>query len=258
MRATTVLALVFLPLLAVVYPVALTSGSTSIALVAEWTLVPCAEATPAQLDATSRILRTRLAVWGIPSTVEASSSAIIVKLAACSHDETARLCRVVTAHGGFALHDMAEAQIGRSVPPPGFEKPRWAKASRRGTMEFVHHRPFFTATPSEPPSVSSPDYESASPRVHIPLAAEDQERLGNLTERRIGRRVGVVIDGHLWGAPLMQHRFTGDLAIPVDTTQNEARVLATFVSAPPVDLCLTIKSERAIYEAYEEDVRSAH
>jgi hypothetical protein len=226
------------------------SGPARLAI--RWTLAVCDEAAPEELDEALGILKMRLEALGVASAVDVADDGIVVKTAALPEDlSESDLLSVLTARGGYALHDVVEASDEEASPPDKFKIPVLARPpDPRQPRVFISTEPGFTAVPHMLPTVKEPEGGRMRRAIYVPLSVEARQRLAEFTERRVGKMVGVVIDGKLWTSPRIMERIFGDIHLEVDTTLAAAHVLAALVAAPAMEVCLRVENRESIDEAY--------
>ena len=229
-----------------------TLAEEPVRLKTRWMLTPCGFADRGRLDAAAGIIRARLEALSLPSAVDLVDGAVVVKTAPVPEEIGMEdFVKVLTARGGYALHDVLVAAPQDTSPPEEYEIPAYARPpDPRAPRVFIATEPGFIAVPDQPPALREPETERMKPAIHVPLSVEGRQRLATFTEERKGTMVGVVIDGKLWTLPTVHDRIFGDLYLEVDTTLAEARVLAALVGAPPLDVCLDVIDRVPIDEAY--------
>ena len=84
------------------------------------------------------------------------------------------------------------------------------------------------------------DLQTLSWKVAVQFTPRAARILGNFTEGRLGRPMGIVLDGILLSAPIVQARIEDEAVITGNYTATEAYVLAAQLNSGPLRLPLEI------------------
>ena len=96
------------------------------------------------------------------------------------------------------------------------------------------------------------DLQTLSWKVAVKFTPRAARILGNFTEFRLGRPMGIVLDGILISAPIIQARIQDEAVISGNYTEAEAYVLAAQLNSGPLRLPLQLV-QLATEESYLDD-----
>ena len=200
-------------------------------------------------------IRNRVDQFGVaePTIQQQGENRILVQLPGVQDPERAKALIGKTALLEFKLVD-EKADVERAVregPPEGDDLLHQRRVDRKTKQELklpyvVERRTLLTGADLSTARVSI-DQTTSEPYVSVELNKAGAKTFGELTEKNVGRRLAIVLDGNVHSAPVIRERIpSGQAQITGGFTTEEATDLAIVLRAGALPAPVTILEERTV------------
>ena len=193
-------------------------------------------------DRVMEILRNRINKSGLvePEIASEGTSRISLKIPVSTEAQKKEYKRLIkmSAQLEFRLIAENDAQLVSEynadpehfIPPVGYEKMKLVQSSKNGkrTVQtcFVQIHPEMSGINISDARVVMSEFGQR--QIMLEFNATGAKKFGEVTEKNVGRRLAIVLDGTLYSAPVIQQAiFGGNASITGDFSQEEANNVST-------------------------------
>ncbi len=188
------------------------------------------------------ILRNRINKSGLvePEIAAEGTSRIALKIPVSTETQKKEYKRLIKMSAQLEFRLIAEkntqlvseynADPEHFIPPVGYEKMKLVQSSKNGkkTVQtcFVQIHPEMSGVNISDARVVMTEFGQR--QIMLEFNTAGAKRFGKVTEKNVGRRLGIVLDGTLYSAPVIQQAiFGGNASISGDFSQEEADNVST-------------------------------
>jgi preprotein translocase subunit SecD len=218
------------------------------------------------IDQVKQVIENRIQELGLiePSIQKAGSDRILIQVPGASERDRQRIIDIIKRSAVLefkivkdtgAAEDVLLAKYGVKTPGELKSQNLMLIPGDTGT----ENEKFFIATADSPVTGESLSDaritfdEFGRPAVGFSFKGEGASKFGALTEKNIGQRLAIVLDGKIKSAPTIQERITSQGRITGNFTSEEAKDLALVLRSGALPVPVTVEQERTVGPSLGKD-----
>lgn len=211
------------------------------------------------IDQVKQVIENRVQELGLvePSIQKAGSDRILIQVPGASERDRQRIIDIIKRSAVLefkivkdtgAAEDVLLAKYGVKLPDELKSQNLMIVPGDTGT----ENEKFFIATADSPVTGESLSDarlifdEFGRPAVGFSFNGEGASKFGVLTEKSVGQRLAIVLDGKIKSAPTIQERITAQGRITGSFTSEEAKDLALVLRSGALPVPVTVEQERTV------------
>jgi preprotein translocase subunit SecD len=218
------------------------------------------------IDQVKQVIENRVQELGLvePSIQKAGADRILIQVPGASEKDRQRIIDIIKRSAVLEFKIVRDTGAGQDVLLAKYGVKSSDELAAQGLMLVpgdtgTENEKFFIATLESPVTGTSLSDarlifdEYGRPAVGFSFNGEGASKFGALTEKNVGQRLAIVLDGTIKSAPSIQERITSQGRITGNFTTEEAKDLALVLRSGALPVPVTVEQERTVGPSLGKD-----
>ncbi len=211
------------------------------------------------IDQVKQVLENRIQEMGLvePSVQKSGANRILIQVPGASERDRQRIIDIIKRSAVLQFKIVKDTGVDRDVLLAKYGVKTPDELTAQGMMLIpgatgAENEKFFIATADSPVTGASLSDarlifdEFGRPAVGFSFKGEGASKFGTLTEKNIGQRLAIVLDGTIKSAPTIQERISAQGRITGSFTTEEAKDLALVLRSGALPVPVNVEQEKTV------------
>lgn len=218
------------------------------------------------IDQVKQVLENRIQEMGLvePSVQKSGANRILIQVPGASERDRQRIIDIIKRSAVLEFKIVKDTGVDQDVLLAKYGVKTPEELNAQGLMLIpgatgAENEKFFIATADSPVTGASLSDarlifdEFGRPAVGFSFKGEGASKFGTLTEKNIGQRLAIVLDGTIKSAPTIQERIAAQGRITGSFTTEEAKDLALVLRSGALPVPVNVEQEKTVGPSLGKD-----